>query len=325
MQNQDFYVARSATTNLLQGLGKALEAPAQHPVVFQAYGLGGIGKTRLVQDVTKFLPQAKVIPIEVTDTGLQELQAPLVLMNKIYQQLPPPDGWPGDFPDWYGKYEKTRQFVEKDEQGKILIKATQNLAAMLPKPIGEVVKHVGQAVLDAPDPMEQLENFLLRFSRTNGQSAVQQALRELMLKPYEVLTRHFVKDLKAQLGQQPVVVVLDVYEQVGQDIDLWLVRYLLKEGNWWDLRFRLVITGCNRLSDREGWRDLAKNHNGYVQEIEIPAFDLEQTQQFLQHYQIQEVDRIFEVTKGWPYYLNLISVPDKKLEVVGRTRFDGSY
>ncbi len=194
MSNLDFFIDRPATDDLLQGLKQALQTPANSPVVFQAYGIGGIGKTTLTEEIQKYLPEAKVIMIEVTAVGLEETRAPLTLMNKIYQNLPPLSiGWREEFPDWYKKYEQTRQLVERDDQGKTLIKTTQNLAqAFLPKPIGEAVKHSTQAVLDAPGKMEQFEGFLAKFAPTKGQSEEAQALKKLMLKPYEVLT-HYAK------------------------------------------------------------------------------------------------------------------------------------
>jgi hypothetical protein len=275
----NFFVARQETTKLLESLQGALAAPGKSPQVYHAYGIGGIGKTALTQEIARVLSGVVV----QVDVGADLRTAtPLELMENIYKQLPPlADSWAEDFPSQLRQYQETRQRIESDEKGKTLIKAVQNLAqAFSPKPIGDVVKHGAQVVLDAPDASDELERFLAKFAGTKGQSEERKALRNLMLKPYEVLTKSFLRALRARVERSPVVVVLDTYEKVGPEVDGWLLTYVLREcqGDWRELPLRWVLMGRNQLSDRAEWSKLDRDAGGGVLfEVQIPPFTEQQT------------------------------------------------
>jgi tetratricopeptide (TPR) repeat protein len=309
MSNLDFYIDRPATDELLDGLKQALQAPAHSPLIFHAYGIGGIGKTALTKKIAQDLPAAVVIRIDI---GVElKTETPLELMDKIYRQLPVlADGWREDFPDKYRQYQETRRTIEQDSQGRDLIKVTQSMAqAALPKAVGEFVKHVSQAIIDSP---EQFEKFLASFPKTKGKSEDKEALRNLLLDPFGVLTDLLVKALWARAVRQPLILIFDTYEQVGSEVDGWLLRYFLREHNLQDQQIRLVITGRQKLSgvsdSRGGWQKLEQDRS-CIFEVEIPRFTIEQTAAYLQRVGINDaakVQQIYQTTRGWPYYLKEI-------------------
>jgi hypothetical protein len=116
MGNLDFYIDRPATDQLLNGLRAALKSPADNPLIFHAYGIGGIGKTSLTKKIARDFADALVVN---SDIGAElNTETPLKLMDKIYRQLPDLDGWREDFPGKYVQYEEARRSIEQDSQGK---------------------------------------------------------------------------------------------------------------------------------------------------------------------------------------------------------------
>jgi tetratricopeptide (TPR) repeat protein len=96
---------------------------------------------------------------------------------------------------------------------------------------------------------------------------------------------------------------------VGAEVDAWLLLYLLRENDFRNQRIRLVIMGRQKISDRSdnryGWQKLEQDR-GCIFEIEISPFNFQQTAQYLQASGIsdpQKIQRIHDITKGWPYYL----------------------
>jgi hypothetical protein len=309
MGNLDFYIDRPATDRLLNGLRAALKSPADNPLIFHAYGIGGIGKTSLTKKIDQDFADALVVS---SDIGAElNTETPLRLMDKIYRQLPDRvDGWREEFSEKYGQYQEARRSIEQDSQGKELIKATQSAAQLfLPKEAGEVVKYGSQIMLDAPGTIESFEKFLAGFSETKGKTEEKVALRNLLLDPFGVLTKSLVAALLARAAEKPLILIFDTYEQVGAEVDAWLLLYLLRENDFQKQRIRLVIMGRQKISSRSdnryGWQKLEQDRSCIV-EIEIPPFDFQQTTQYLQASSIndpQKIQRIHDITKGWPYYL----------------------
>jgi tetratricopeptide (TPR) repeat protein len=307
MGDLDFYIDRPATDRLLNGLRAALKSPTDNPLIFHAYGIGGIGKTSLTKKIARDFADALVVS---SDIGAElNTETPLKLMDKIYRQLPDLYGWREDFPEKYAQYQEARRSIEQDSQGKELIKATQSVAQLALKAAGEMVKYGSQAMLDAPGTIESFEKFLAGFSKTKGKTEERVALRNLLLDPFGVLTKSLVAALLARAAEKPLILIFDTYEQVGAEVDAWLLLYLLRENDFQSQRIRLVIMGRQKISSRSdnryGWQKLEQDR-GCMVEIEIPPFDFQQTTKYLQASGIsdpQRIQRIFDITKGWPYYL----------------------
>jgi tetratricopeptide (TPR) repeat protein len=184
MGNLDFYVDRLATDQLLNGLRKALKSPADNPLIFHAYGIGGIGKTSLTKKIARDFPDALVVS---SDIGAEiNTETPLKLMDKIYRQLPDLYDWREEFSEKYGQYQEVRRSIEQDAQGKELIKVTQSVAQLaLTKMAGEIVKYGSQSMLDAPGTIESFEKFLAGFSKTKGKVEEKVDNQAITIKPDE--------------------------------------------------------------------------------------------------------------------------------------------
>jgi tetratricopeptide (TPR) repeat protein len=133
-------------------------------------------------------------------------------------------------------------------------------------------------------------------------------LQKLIKEPLPVLTKAFAASLRAKARQQAVLLLFDTYEKVLQDNDRWLWHWLLANSQLQDLAVRLVITGRNEILKQEGWRKLQQDR-GFIYTKGVERFNPDRTKAYLWNIGIRQVeyfDRIYQITKGWPYYLNII-------------------
>ncbi len=320
------YVSRPEAEAFLTALEAALKAPAEHPVVFHVYGIGGVGKstlTRKVQEVHQ--NKAKVAAVSF---GLTEgIEQPIPLMAKLYGQLVGKDAWNRDpFWDEYDLYFETVHQLETqpvsgrgtvDSQQVDQVKQLLQLGVewLLPEPGKKVItpERVDRVVdatvagLSLRDSMQQLLN-QHRATRRN------QELQTLMLEPLPQLTQAFAAGLSQQAQQHPLILVLDTYEKAPSTVDTWLWRTLLGNTDIATSGTRLVIAGRHCIRRSEGWRKLHQDRNAIFDRT-IERFDLAQTQDYLSQIDLTDaaqVEQIFQVTKGLPYYLNWIREQTEK-------------
>jgi hypothetical protein len=137
-----------------------------------------------------------------------------------------------------------------------------------------------------------------------------QELQALMLEPIPKLTQAFAEGLiqRVQKHKRSVVLILDTYEKVPPEIDTWLWQYLLEDTVLKSHPIRLVVAGRRSLLEKESWRKLQQDRD-LIYEGRLEEFDKDQTKAYLQQIGIskpQEIQKIYKLTKGLPYYLNWI-------------------
>jgi hypothetical protein len=92
--NQIFYISRKPAEDFLTALDKAFkEEPAEHPLLFQVYGIGGIGKSTLLEKVQEIHQQQGHIAKFDFSGKIPANETPLKVMVELYDQLPKPDIW----------------------------------------------------------------------------------------------------------------------------------------------------------------------------------------------------------------------------------------
>jgi tetratricopeptide (TPR) repeat protein len=315
------YISRPETEAFLDQLATALQAPQSHPVVFQAWGIGGVGKstlTRTVQEKYGDSAHSATVSFGLTE-GIEE---PIPLMAKLYGQMVPQDDWSAD-PFWtqYSLYFetihqlKTQAATGRGAVGEAQVGHVKSLLQLGLDVAGEFLlsesaKKTTQTVvnrgMEAAVAGLSLKDELVGLLQQHKATKRNQALQQLMLEPLPQLTKAFATGLASQ--QRPAILVLDTYEKVPTAIDTWLWRTLLGNTDLANHQVRFVVAGRHCLLKTEGWRKLHQDRDA-VYECTIERFDQLQTQQYLAEIDITDeaqVDRIFAVTRGLPYYLNWI-------------------
>ncbi len=315
------YISREQTEALLTCFAEGIEKPQANPLLFNVWGIGGVGKTTLLNKLVELHPNISFTRVYFGSTP--DIGTPLKLMAKLYDNLPATYDWGEEyetFPDLYQKYEQTLQQLEKPDKKDSEAQAKERKDA-IKKLVGGGAKTLSQVtalkpVAGAVSLIAEGGVDLVDWLRKQRVTKKDKELQQLMLKPIPKLTKAFVAGIIAKSQQQPVVLLLDTYEKTNSDIDNWLWQYLIANSDLKSHRVRIVVAGRKNLLKQESWRKLQQDFNS-VYSLEIERFTLEQTQNYFADLDIANLEQIYQVTKGLPYYLNWIrkqKLSGKKLD-----------
>ena len=317
------YVSRSEAKDFLAAFANALKNPAESQMVFHIWGIGGVGKTTLTHKLREAHKNNAAIA-QVIFGRTENIEGPIPLMAKLYEQIAPYDSWNRD-PFWerYNLYSDTILTLETQPPSRLgavdddQIKHVKTLLRLGVDVFGQVFlserqeKFAKQVVERSPEAFiagRSLKNDVVGFLQQHRATKQNTALQNLMLKPLTELTQAFADGLKQQAQQQPVVLVLDAYEKVPTVLDAWLCRTLLGNTCLMSHPVRLVIAGRQNIRRGEGWRTLHQDTN-CLYERTFNRFTREQTRDYLTRIGVKDESQIrdiYQVTKGLPYYLNWV-------------------
>lgn len=316
------YISREQTERLLNCFAKAIEEPASNPLLFNVWGIGGVGKTTLLNKLVEQHPNisfARVYFGMTTDIG-----TPLKLMADLYSQLSAINDW-GEkyerFPELYQKYQQTLEELKEPDQRDNEAQGKERKDA-IKKLVGGGAKTLSQitSIKNIPGAEDKIALIaeggvdLVDWLQKQRVTKKDKALQQLMIKPIPTLTKTFVEGIIAKSKQQPVVLLLDTYEKTNNEIDNWLWQYLIANSDLKSRQVRIVVAGRNNLLQQESWRQLQQDFNS-VYSLEIERFTPEQTNNYLVDIvdiSVEQLDSIYQVTRGLPYYLNWIREQKEK-------------
>ena len=247
------YISREQAENFLNEFAMALENPKSYPLLFHVWGIGGVGKSTLLDKLQEKHPEASFARVYFGRTT--GIETPLKLIARLYNQLPPTDGWQELFTSRYEQYQHTlkqleappsegKQSQEKQSVDKERLNILKRLASLGAKAVSKVapipgiaasgLEKAAEASVDAASLMQQL---LQQHQATKRNKELQ----ALMLEPIPKLTQAFVEGIIQKAQQRPVVLILDTYEKVTADIDTWLWQYLLEHKALKNHKVRIVV------------------------------------------------------------------------------------
>jgi len=317
------YISRPQTEIFLNLISDALRDPISSPVVFHIWGMGGVGKSTLTRKVRE-THQEKAKIAEVLFGLTEKVDEPLALMKKLYEQVVQQDSWSDPFWEVYELYQETayqlvkepisgKKTVEEDQLKwvKQLLKVGVSLTGNYLQ-LSEDVKKQAQGIVDegvntaaaALSIKDNLYQFLQQHKSTKGKKQLQ----KLMVDPLASFTDAFVEGLGQQAKRQPIIIILDTYEKVSVDIDIWLWKSLLANTSIQSYPIRLVVASRHCILKNEGWRKLNQDKH-LILEQTIYRFDQQKTKEYLNEIGIRDeakIQQVFQVTKGLPYYLNWV-------------------
>ena len=318
------YISRAQTEELLNCFAEAIKKPKSNPLLFNVWGIGGVGKTRLLDRLQELHSDISFTRVYFGSTP--DIATPLKLMANLYHQLPAIDEWGEEFEiftELYQKYEQTLEKLKQPDKKESEAQVNERKNA-IKKLVGGGAKTLSQVtplknIPGAEDKIGLIAEGgvdLVDWLQKQRVTKKDKELQALMLKPIPKLTEAFVRGLIAKSQIQPVALLLDTYEKTNSEIDNWLWQYLIANSELKSHSVRVVVAGRKNLLKQESWRKLQQDFSS-VYSLEIKIFTPEQTQNYLAEIGIDNIDNneaeaIYRVTNGLPYYLNWIREQKQK-------------
>ncbi len=320
----EYYIEREEAKRLLKRFADALKQPQKNALVFNIYGIGGVGKTTLLGRL-KEANAEKVDFLEVCFAKTSGIESPLKLMRKLHQQImnlvateTSSDSFTQkekQFEDAIFQLSKQSPNGEGEEARKItswferfIWLGLTSLTAISRKP---EASGSGFYTLEAiGNDAEGLREWIEQRVRNHPAIKDQPKLQELMLEPVPKLTQAFAESLMkiAQSRGRSLVVVLDTYEKAQPYLNQWLWQYLIEDTPLSSASIRFVVVGRRSLQADEGWRKLNQDRR-LLDEVQLQKFSKNDTVEYLKKIGIdngRQLANIFKTTQGLPYYLDWV-------------------
>lgn len=249
------------------------------------YGIGGIGKSRLLNEC-QILTEAANVPIARIDPQVQATIFDFLI--NIHKQLAPRLPFPR-FEAGLKRHEDIEMKLLTSGQisNSVLHMFVRGSRAMnfLPPGVSAIDKFLST---------EEMGEYVGRIY-----SVVGHADGNFWMQPEQALTEYLVEDLNAYCDEQRLVLMIDAYERIGA-FNTWVRDQVF--GNLGEYAL-LVIAGRNRLDD---WHEYAT----LMQQLELQPFTREESLQYLQKKKVsndQIAKEMIDYAGGHPLALALLA------------------
>ena len=317
------FVSRDSTKQFLDDFDKAIEQPNSEPLMFYAYGIGGIGKSTLLHEL-KSRHHGKVKFLEA-DFNNRRLSKPIELMKHLHQQLSIHQPEADLFTVRYQQYEETLRRLETEAAQETQIVSAEQ-SSLVREYMGVARSSIvteDESTFNPLSTRERFEKLLRQHPATQGSTQEKISLRDLMLDPQLNLTQAFAQTLIHLSQEMPIVLWLDTYEKAQKDFNEFLGNELLKYKRLQDFPVRIAMAGRYKLSHGRYQGKFKERENPLIREYALIQFNEQETQKYLADIGVTDkgfVRRIGRATQGYPYYLNLLK---KQKEESGKITLSG--
>jgi len=303
----EYYIERDEAERLLKRFAIALKEPDKQPLLFNIYGIGGVGKTTLLGRLQQ-AHMGEVDFLEVCFAKTSNIETPLKLMGKLYQQarqLVSGQTIADAFTQQEQQFEKALSQLSQSVDGK----TTNSENARKITRWFEQFVWLSPTGFTASKP-KSLDSSGSGFSAFSAIANDTEGLQEWIQQQVPKLTQAFAESLIqiAQSTGRVLVLILDTYEKAQAYLNQWLWQYLVEDTPLYSAPVRLVVVGRKSLQADEGWRKLNQDRK-LLHEVQLNKFSKKQTGEYLQQIGItkgHEHNKIYKVTQGLPYYLNWV-------------------
>lgn len=304
----ELFINRKSTDKFTKDVFTAIEELKSQPLTFYIYGIGGIGKSTLIEKIQQDCKgRAKFIKFSFPEPSASSLiDTPIKLMKVLYKQLVPESSSSDMFWNLCEQYEQNLQRLETepvDQSNRInneqlsLVRDYDNNIAGLSTCSSPLDKYsqLGEFNLSSKDQFKRLLN---NHPATKNQSFLQ----NLILEPITSIANIFIQCLRNKSEQDtPIIVILDTYENASVNFDHFISNHLIS-------KIIVVIAGRSSLTNSR-YRRIFQKHDKFLSEYYLSEFNDIETIDYLSRigiYDEKKAKNLFRITKGYPYHLNLI-------------------
>ncbi|NER99779.1 MAG: tetratricopeptide repeat protein, partial [Symploca sp. SIO1B1] len=323
----EYYIKRDEAEKLLKRFAIALKEPQKQPLLFNIYGIGGVGKTTLLGRLQQ-AHAGEVDFLEVCFAKTSNIETPLKLMGKLHQQarqLVSEQTIADAFTQQQMQFEQALSQLSQSVDGettnpedarkitswfeRFVWLSPTGFTASKPKSLESSGSGFSAFSAIANDT-EGLQEWIQQQVRHHPATKDQPEVQALMLDPVPKLTQAFAESLRQipQSTGRVLVLILDTYEKAQAYLNQWLWQYLVEDTPLWAAPVRLVVVGRKSLQADEGWRKLNQDRK-LLHEVQLSRFSKKQTENYLKQIGIKkgsERAKIYNVTQGLPYYLDWV-------------------
>ncbi|NNJ10387.1 AAA family ATPase [Chloroflexales bacterium ZM16-3] len=285
---QSAFVGRSENLSFLRSLIpiRANEISIDLVII---YGIGGIGKSTLIERFNNELTTQKITHARLSARTQTSVYDCLISM---YQQLEPVLPFT-QFKRDLKRHEEieNRIFSRSDLPSPVLrafVKSSRVALSLVPIPGVAAINEL----ISAEDMEAQINKIYEIVGRKDGNYWIQ---------PEVELTSHFVADINQYCARQRLVILVDEYEHIGS-LDGWLRDQLFANLECYAL---LILAGRRRLDSPE-WAEF----NDLIVQVELSPFSEREAREYLHHRNIHNealIDAMVDRADGHPLVLSLLS------------------
>lgn len=292
MADQDFYVSRKSAQRFLRNFQTAINEPQTNPLLFYVYGIGGIGKSTLLEKLRE-THENKITFATAFFGPTSTVETSIGLMKHLYEQLPK-----DDFGDW-GGYSQDRfqelcklffdtyhQLETEPVKGRgaasseqinlvksLLVRASTFISEFaLSKENSEKVGKAVEGIVDTATLALNEKDRIGTFLKQHRATKEKRELQELMLDPVPRLVKEFITGLIQKSRNRPIVLLLDTYEKASAEFNEFLCKFFLGDQELQPHPVRIVMAGRYSLKNKQYHR-IFQYHWDLIDECELEKFD----------------------------------------------------
>jgi tetratricopeptide (TPR) repeat protein len=287
------------------------DAPNKKPII-SISGVGGIGKTRLLQKIIQNLPSEYIISfIDETDEIGDDIGR---LVSTICHNTRKS-----------GKsvnFEKTSNLIARRNE---MLGHLQTIKSEIPKGFFELVYSGARLaasgtplapIMDLVAPESKVAEILTSVSNRLLQKRAGKDDLALLLEPKNILAKSLVDDMnQIAKGNKPILLFFDTYEVIGVQINSWLLKYLIGENrDEIDCNLHIVFAGrevLERMDER--WRQWRKDD--LILDLNLEVFSDIELREYIKvnHQEDIDIEELARITSRLPLWLELWSLSGKTL------------
>ncbi len=292
------YISRKQAEKFIENLEKSLKQPQDNPLLHYAYGIGGIGKSTLLEKIErKYASGWRCIKVSFDVNS--RIDTPITLMKIISKEISDHVWTHGKTP-FQKKLEEYQGTLHKLEtepvEGESKVSKEQKewvkqLFRGGAKLIGKVAASQADGGIISSEIVNPILNPAVDLAVDAGANKIERfkkhqaiknkpELQELVENPIPQLAKSIIDTLIQNSKEKPILLFIDTYEKASSDFNTFLCKFLLANEKLHKAPVRIVMAGRYSLYSQR-YQRMFQQHNSLISEKQLDKFTEEETTTYL--------------------------------------------